>query len=92
MQMYKKRLIIAIGVALCATLFTAPACEYANRPLDADERRLVDSLAAAGISMQRYLIDSTCKVEQTTVVPHLIDSIKKVRQREIDEQIKAIPK
>jgi hypothetical protein len=66
------------------------ACKNAATPLDADERHLVDSLGAAGISMQRYLIDSTCKVQRTTVLPLLVDSIRAVREREIREQIQSI--
>jgi hypothetical protein len=61
-------------------------------PLDADGRHLVDSLAAQGISMQRYLIDSTCRIGRTQVLPHLVDSIRRVREREIREQIQKIPK
>ena len=68
------------------------ACGNANVPLDAEARRMVDSLSAAHIGLERRDIDSICKQQQTTLLPHLIDSIKQMRLQQIQEQLKTIPK
>ncbi len=70
----------------------ATGCDQSKVPLDAESRRMVDSLSAAYIGNERRVIDSFCKAQNTTVLPHLIDSIKQVRKRQIEEQLKAIPK
>ena len=77
--------------ALCC-LLTAVSCINTNRPLDADERHRVDSLSAAAIGVARRDLDSLCKVQHATLLPHLTDSIKKVRLQQIPQQIRQIPK
>lgn len=68
------------------------ACVNTNRPLDADERHQVDSLAAAAIGVARRDLDSICRDQRKNYLPLLIDSLKKERLRNIQEQIKQIPK
>lgn len=61
-------------------------------PLDAGTRQVIDSIAAAEIRQARLEIDSLCQLERTTTLPHLVDSIKQKRIREIQEQLKTVPK
>ena len=68
------------------------ACGNPNVPLDVEARRQVDSLSAAGIGVARREIDSVCKIQHTTVLPQLIDSIKKERLQEINRQLESVPK
>lgn len=72
--------------------FSFTACVNTNRPLDADERHQVDSLAAAAIGVARRDLDSVCRDQKKNYLPVLIDSLKKERLRNIQEQIKQIPK
>lgn len=67
-------------------------CGNTNTPLDADTRSRIDSIANLQISLAQKSQDSLCKVAQTTTLPHLIDSLKKERLREIQEQLKTLPK
>jgi hypothetical protein len=68
------------------------ACGGANTPLDADTRQQIDSLANEGITRTRLEVDSLCQQAQHTQLPHLVDSIKKIRLREIEEQLRTVPK
>ncbi|MCK6690685.1 MAG: hypothetical protein L6Q97_01130 [Thermoanaerobaculia bacterium] len=68
------------------------ACGGPNTPLDAGTRQAIDSIAAAETRQARVEIDSLCKMERTTVLPRLVDSIKQKRLREIQEQLKTVPK
>ena len=70
----------------------APACNGPDTPLDADTRRQIDSLSNAGIRQARQEIDSLCKVWEQTELPGLVDSFQQVRRREIEEQMKTVPK
>lgn len=72
--------------------FGSGGCDQSKVPLDAESRRMVDSLSAAYIGNERRAIDSFCKAQNTTVLPQIIDSIKQVRKKQIEEQLKAIPK
>ncbi len=76
-----------LPVAVCFA-----ACGNPNVPLDADSRKQVDSLAASGIGIARRELDSMCKIQHTTLLPVLVDSIKKERQEEIKRQLQGIPK
>jgi hypothetical protein len=68
------------------------ACGGANTPLDADTRQEIDSLANEGITRTRLEIDSLCQQAQAAQLPHLVDSIKKIRLREIEEQLRTVPR
>lgn len=69
------------------------ACENpAQKPLDAKTRRLVDSLAAAGIRQQRFETDSLCLQERTRRLPQITDSLKQVRRREIEAKMRTTPR
>jgi len=74
-------------VALCL-----PACDSANTPLDAETRFRIDSLVNVQIAQAQKEHDSLCKAANMTQLPLLIDSIKKIRVREIEEQLKTVPK
>lgn len=79
---------------LVLTVFSllVAACGNSSTPLDAGTRQRIDSTAAAQIRLAREELDSICKLQQKTVLPQLVDSIKKKRQREIQEQLKTVPK
>lgn len=70
-------------------LFTA--CGSPDTPLDADTRQVIDSISTAQINIARNASDSLCKQRRLTELPHLVDSIKRHRIQEIQEQLKTIP-
>ncbi len=75
-------------VSVCSWL----SCGSAETPLDANTRQTIDSLATAEIRLLRVELDSQCQMARVTVLPQLVDSIKQVRQREIEAQLRTIPK
>lgn len=75
-------------VSVCGWL----SCGSAETPLDANTRQEIDSLATAEIRLLRVELDSQCQMARVTVVPQMVDSIRQVRMREIDAQLKTIPK
>lgn len=68
------------------------ACGASNTPLDADTRIRIDSIANAQIAKAQTDYDSMCKAALITQLPLLVDSIKRIRLREIEEQLKTVPK
>jgi len=68
------------------------SCGIAETPLDANTRQAIDSLSTAEIRVLRVELDSQCQMARVTVVPQLVDSIKQLRLREIEEQLRSIPK
>ncbi|MEI6410972.1 MAG: hypothetical protein WCR52_16415 [Bacteroidota bacterium] len=87
----KKQKILFCGVIAVLCLFIS-ACDAPNAPLDADIRQRIDSLVTAQNRTAQLQIDSLCKRALVTELPHLVDSIKKVRQQEIEQQLKLVPK
>jgi hypothetical protein len=83
--------ILSCWPALFAGLLLFSACDN-NAPLDADTRQKIDSTIVAQNKLILTEVDSLCKVQHKTLLPLLIDSIKKERMREIDRQLKTIPK
>jgi hypothetical protein len=75
-----------------ATTLGLLACGSPNTPLDADTRLRIDSIANAQIAKAQLEYDSLCKAAKITQLPHLVDSIKKIRVREIEEQLKTVPR
>jgi hypothetical protein len=71
-----------VGVAACSS----------EAPMDAKTRDTIDSTATSQISLARKELDSLCSAAEKTKLPQLVDSIKKVRQREIEQQLKNILK
>lgn len=78
-----------LSFAFC---FLLQACGGSGAPLDAGTRQAIDSIAAVEIRQARLEIDSLCKIERTTTLPRLVDSIKQKRLREIREQLKTVPR
>jgi hypothetical protein len=68
------------------------ACNNPDTPLDADSRQAIDSISSSQISLARMELDSLCRQRRVTELPRLVDSIKQVRLREIQEQLKTVPK
>jgi len=86
-----RRLLRRMLLPALALLFVA--CENpAQKPLDAKTRRLVDSLAAAGIRQVRLETDSLCLQEKIQRLPQVTDSLKAIRRREIEEKMRATPR
>ncbi|MBK8968565.1 MAG: hypothetical protein IPM36_18235 [Lewinellaceae bacterium] len=79
-------------VAILFLSLLVAGCGNSNTPLDAGTRQRIDSTAAAQIRLAREELDSMCKLQEKTVLPQLVDSIKKKRLREIQEQLKTVPK
>ena len=69
-----------------------PACGGPDAPLDADTRQRIDSIAAAQIRQTQLSLDSFCQAERSARLPVLMDSIRQVRLREIEEKLKSIPR
>ncbi|MFN0035602.1 MAG: hypothetical protein ACKVUS_11080 [Saprospiraceae bacterium] len=88
------RLLSVTGYLLLptATVLCLLACGSPNTPLDADTRLRIDSIANAQIARAQVEHDSLCKAAHITQLPHLVDSIKQIRLREIEEQLKTVPK
>lgn len=84
----------SIFAALVAFVFVCGglACGSADTPLDANTRQTIDSLSTAEIRLLRVELDSQCQTARMTVLPQMVDSIKRVREREIAEQLRTIPK
>ncbi len=68
------------------------ACGAQETPLDADTRTRIDSISNAQIAQAQVEHDSLCRAAKITQLPLLVDSIKKIRLREIEEQLKTVPK
>jgi hypothetical protein len=81
------KLLLLSAIVLCLL-----DCGSQSTPLDADTRTRIDSTANAQIAKAQVEHDSLCKAAQITQLPHLVDSIKKVRLHEIEEQLKTVPK
>lgn len=77
-------------------ILASAACWYAcgspGTPLDANTRQTIDSLSTVEIRLLRVELDSLCQLARNTQVPQMVDSIKAVRLREIQEQLKTIPR
>jgi len=80
------------GLLPTATALCLLACGSPNAPLDAETRTRIDSISNAQIAKAQMEHDSLCKAAQITQLPHLVDSIKKIRLREIEEQLRTVPK
>ncbi|MCA0235803.1 MAG: hypothetical protein LCH81_05425 [Bacteroidetes bacterium] len=76
---------------LCITASTW-GCGSSETPLDAKTREAIDSLSTAEIRLLRVELDSQCQMARVTQMPQLVDSIKQVRLREIQEQLKTVPR
>ncbi|MFN0175120.1 MAG: hypothetical protein ACKVU0_10765 [Saprospiraceae bacterium] len=79
--------LLATTAALCLL-----ACGSPSAPLDAETRMRIDSISNAQIARAQTEHDSLCKAAQITQLPHFVDSIKKIRLREIEEQLKTVPR
>lgn len=81
---------IKLLLPLLLPLFTA--CGGGNAPLDADTRMRIDSIAAARTRLAQRELDSLCAAQRIALMPQLVDSIKQVRLKEIEEQMKTVPR
>jgi hypothetical protein len=77
---------LALGLLLLAS------CGSPNTPLDAETRQFIDSAATEQIRVAQHHIDSNCTYIRYHGMQHLVDSIKQVRLREIEEQLKTVPR
>ncbi len=73
---------------LLPCLLAFGACEGQEKPLDADSRQVIDSVSTEQIRLARQELDSLCQLSKATVLPKLIDSIKMIRKREIEEKLR----
>ncbi|MBL7781496.1 MAG: hypothetical protein JNM22_09800 [Saprospiraceae bacterium] len=79
-------------VVLLGLIAGTSGCGSSETPLDAKTREAIDSLSTAQIRVLRVELDSQCQMARVTQMPHLVDSIKQVRLREIQEQLKTVPR
>jgi hypothetical protein len=68
------------------------SCDASSAPLDADSRLRIDTTVVAINRKTQLEIDTACKRARNTELPRLIDSIKQVRKKEIESQLRSIPK
>lgn len=81
---------LTIGGYLLPFVFFS--CGSPNTPLDADTRQRIDSAATEQIRIARSRLDSQCTFTRYHGMHKLVDSIKQVRMREIEEQLKTVPR
>jgi hypothetical protein len=84
-------LLSKIFLSILLSLLFA-SCDNGDRPLDADVKQRIDSLSNVRIREVKAEMDTLCKRQHLTVLPLLIDSIKKERKIEIENALKSIPK
>ena len=89
---FRLNAVLVYGQLPIATALCLMACGSPNTPLDASTRIRIDSIVNVQISRAQLEQDSLCKLAQVTQLPHLVDSIKQIRLREIEEQLKTLPK
>ncbi len=68
------------------------ACELPTKPIDADTRQAIDSIAGSQTVMAQMQMDSLCNLDRQTKLPLLVDSIKQHRMAEIEAQLRGVPK
>ncbi len=81
-----------IARPFCLLLIALCACGSPNTPLDADSRQRIDSAATEQIRLATIEIDTMCTRLRYTMKAKLVDSIRQVRLREIQEQLRTVPK
>lgn len=77
---------------LVLPLLWAACKNAAQKPLDGKSREIVDSLTAEGIRLARKETDSLCLLERKNRMPKVIDSLKQIRLREIEEKMRTAPR
>jgi hypothetical protein len=85
-------LLTKISPQIVFISFLFASCDNGDRPLDADVKQRIDSLSNVRIREVKAEMDTLCRNQQITVLPLLIDSIKKERKIEIEEALRSIPK
>ena len=78
--------------AICFLPLAFCSCGSPNTPLDADTRQRIDSAATEQIRQATFELDTHCTRIRYSEMIRLVDSIKQVRIKEIEEQLKAVPK
>ena len=78
--------------SLCLLPLAFCSCGSPNTPLDADTRQRIDSAATEQIRLATFELDTHCTRIRYSEMLKLVDSIKQVRIKEIEEQLKAVPK
>lgn len=68
------------------------SCGSPDTPLDADTKQAIDSITAIRTREVRAEMDTLCNRRRLTDLPRMVDSIKQVRRREIEEALKTVPK
>ncbi|MCB9308284.1 MAG: hypothetical protein H6565_16940 [Lewinellaceae bacterium] len=82
-----------LSILLSFALICAVAsCSGTEAPLDAETRQTIDSLSGVGMRNVKAELDSMCVLERKRSLPHLVDSFRILRTKEIERQLKTIPK
>ncbi len=77
---------------LIIILFLSACGEGPQKPVDGKTRQVIDSIVGVEQRKMHAELDSICRLQHRTVLPALVDSIKKIRLKEIEEQMKTVPK
>jgi len=86
------RLLTACCSLLTAYYLLFTSCGSPNTPLDAETRRVIDSISTYQINLARTELDTLCQRQRMTEMPRLVDSIRQIRLREIEEKLKTVPR
>lgn len=81
-----------IRLHLLLLLFLLANCGGGQRPLDADTRQRIDSLSYVRTNQLRVQLDSACSAQRPQALVQVVDSIRRVREQEIAEQLRTISK
>jgi hypothetical protein len=84
--------LTAAHCLLLTVAYCLLSCGSPNTPLDAQTREAIDSISIAQIGAAQTELDSFCKQRRKLEIPRLVDSIKQLRLKEIQEQLKTVPK
>ncbi len=77
------------GMIFCTLL---NSCFDSSKPMSANTRQTIDSISNAQIVKLQIEMDSLCKLDRMVNMPRLIDSVKQVRLKEIQEKLKNMAK
>lgn len=81
-----------LGCWLLVSAAWLTSCGNANTPLDADTRYRIDSAATEQIRVASYALDTQCVYLRYHHLDALVDSFKQVRKRQIEEQLRTVPR
>ena len=84
---FKKRKCIVLFLGT-ASFLVINACVNKKAPIDADTRKLIDSLSTAQINVLKLQSDSLCEIAMEEQLPRLVHSLKTFRLQQIEQKLR----